>query len=594
MKPNRISGSLIRKNLSRHWLLLLILCIHFLGFVSVFISDLQYDLQKIASPFTEEVLLEKLGRSSLLFSYDVGIFELYLGTIAPILAFSYLRKKRETHFFITLPVSKNTLYFSSLISSLLFYALPWLVTVLISTPVIYSIGQGQRLIWGVYFQAMVLRLGLYLICCSIATFATVLCGRGIFAFLLTLLIHSLPPMVEEYIYLVLENNLLGISTDSSYFLSIFSPLFYLGERFFYYKKSPPWGVFGIYVAVSFGILYLAALLHRKRKEEHVGQTLVFPSLYLYTQYLFTMVVASIMTEILKDFDIPAADTPLILPVLLLMPVAFFLCRMLLLRTIKVFQGKAFLQCGAFVLSFVALIFVFQLDLLGFVKGIPDPEKVERLTVSMNGMDFTTEDPGDIAYFIEIHKLIVSSKEALSQTKADPDNNIILQWDLILEEEPTYFGTSYALEITYEKKGQDVHRSYSLKPYGSEVEANPIWSALKNYFQDKERNMKLILQTYENVDHINISQPLWEAPPDTLDGPRYALSTTQIQELFQAILADTERSGKPLILQNGNLYGVEICVSTKDGDRYRFYLDYYCHETARQLLDSILDTYKSPS
>ena len=51
---------------------------------------------------------------------------------------------------------------------------------------------------------------------------------------------------------------------------------------------------------------------------------------------------------------------------------------------------------------------------------------------------------------------------------------------------------------------------------------------------------------------------------------------------------------PLILQHGDLYGVEITIALKDGGFCTFYLDYHCHETARKLLDSIIDNYMDPS
>ncbi len=553
MESNRICRSLIRKNLTRHWLLLLVVCIQLLSLVFRCIETAfayeqhiqNYSINIIPQSFEERWRY-------LIFPFLRGSFEFLFAIIATPYGFSYLHKKKESHFYHSLPVKKDGLFLSSLLSGFLFYALPWLAVTLISTPLIYSGVQENSFLLGLYLQGMVFRLAMFIISYGIAVLSTVLCGRRFFVLFLTLLFHCLFPMLEEYFYLILENNLFGISTDRTYFSDIFCPFLYLREDF-YYEPSPPWGASGIYVALSLGVLYLASLLHRKRKEENVGQTLAFPALVLYIQYLFTMFTAFLMATLLESFDILSSeDSSLAFPCLILTPVAFFLSRMLLLRTKKVFQKKAFLQCGIFALCFLTMILVFQFDLLGIVRRVPNPDQVDRLTVSLNGMTFTTEDPEDIADFTQIHKLIISNKDTLSYPKN--------------AEKSSYYIDPYActsLSISYEKKGRDLHRSYTL-PY-SEQEFIVVWDALEAYFRENDRSQKQILQLWEKMEqnHPELFPRFWYT--DVLDGDTgIDLSTAEQETLLQALLLDMAEGGEPLILQRSGVSAATIFYSAETG------------------------------
>ncbi len=605
METKSICWSVVRKNLSRHWLLLLLCAFYFFFFTSrvlLFLSA--YASGSFASDTT---ILNSVGEllsdsehlsyvwNATLFPVTAGVFEVCISLLCALCGFTYLHKKKEEHFFCSLPLKKDTLYRSNLLSGFLFYAIPWLVTLLLTTPFVMLWAKEYSFFLYSYMYSMVARLAVFVIAYSTAVLATVLSGRRFFAALLFLLLNYMFPLIEELFYLCLEDNLFGLTFERNGISIYFSPISYAVGfvQEIYTDYDLPWLDMGLYVGVALLLFLLSGYLCRRRKTENAEQTLVFPSLTLFVQYLLTLMIAFLAAIIMVEFDVIFDyDSPLAIPIVCLLPVAFFLCRMIILRTVKVFKGKALLQCGALVLFFAGVLLFFRFDILGLTRHIPEVDKVERLTVSINRMTYTTEDPQDIADFIKVHELIVGFKDVLSKEKADPSANYIREWDLVMEEDPTYFGLSYSLEVSYEMKGRDLHRSYNLSSHEKEIDL--IWSALGIYFREGNRATQQLLQVFDNAKHITVSGHLWESDPGTLDGPRYSLSTSQKDALFQALLTDIEDTGMPLILQHGSLYGVEITIALKDGGFCTFYLDYHCHETARKLLDSIIDTYKEPS
>ncbi len=585
MEPKRPYRALIGKSLRRHWLLILAACVYFFLFDFFRINNLVDDLKNIPS------YLEAYSRNYLadlpshwrkkLYTLDIGVFEFFLGAVAAVYAFSHLHKKQENHFYHSLPLRKSTLFFTSLASGFLIYALPWLVTTLITTPIVYSVWDGNKLFWGVYFQNMVFRLALYGIAYSMSVLVAVLCGRRFFALLLTVFSFFLPFLLEEYFNLILGKS------PMDYALEIFCPIVYLPENF-HWSPSPPWGAVGIYVALSPGLLFLASFLYRKRKEEQVEQNLAFPSLSLLMEYLFTMLLSFTVASWLVNLELlPKEDSSLAFPCLILSPVAFFLSRMLLLRKMKVFQKKAFLHWGIYALCFLSAILIFQFDILKIARKVPKPETVTRLTLTLNGMTFTTEDPQDIADFTQVHRLIVKDRDLLTQEKKDPSHRIYYSPSGRYTEDSSYCVSFTNLEILYEREGKDLSRSYTIPSN----RFAPIWDALDTYFREGFRDTQQLLYLYNDADTVAISQRLWEGDPDTLDGPRYMLSTAQKKALFSALLADIEAGGKPIALQNEGLYGIEITVKTGEDTTLRFHPHKSLKNTCA-LLNSILDEYET--
>ena len=590
MHTNKIPRSLIRKNFSRHWLLLLAVCIYFLAFTLTTIQSLTFNKELFIDIYGDIPLQTLQDRwQDEMFSGTLGILELIFATLAALCTFSYLHKKKEEHFCRSLPTKTENLFRSGLLSGILFYGIPWLVVTVISAPILYFVGDCMGFILWTYLASMIFRLGLYLIAYSVAVLGSVLSGRRFFALILTYLLHIQFPMLEEVCYLILENNLWGISSERTYFSDMFSPCIGMMDKLSS-ATNIPWGALGIYTVFALLLMGLAGFLHRKRKADNAEQNLVFSALLVWFQILLTLLLSYAIADILADAElILSYDRPLAFPCLLLSPIAFFLGRMLLLRSRKVFQKKAFLQCGIIASCFLLLILVFQYDLLYIVHRVPNPNSVEELTVTVNGMPFTTDNPLDIRDFTDIHRQITDAENVQTRDDVEQSLYFVLPYDFVIGDTPAYYSLWYRVDITYDLGNRTIKRSYNLEP--SEQEVKDIWESLDNYFRKGTRAKRQISLLYPNIDHISLSQPIWEQNPDTLDGPQYVLSTAQTTALYKALLKDGQK-GTSLMIPYGDLYGVEILIKLKSGDYIRTYLHYWEHENARNVIDAILETYKT--
>lgn len=540
MQPKGAFSPLIRKSLSRHWLLLLVVFLFLLSFATRSIDTLfSYRNGSFEIPLHENDWQGYLKNPNL------GMLEFFTSAIAALCAFSYLHRKKEAHFFQSIPLKKDRLFFSSLLSGLLFYVLPWLVVTAFSVPLISYGANGDSLIVGHYVHTLLLRLTLYLVGYSMAVLAAILCGRRAFAVYVTFLLHALFPMLESIVYIILQDSLYGLSIEQSFFTMYFSPFFYLSERFLYNYNVFLWDTIGIYAGVALLLMALCAFLHRKRREEYVGQSLVFPTLTPWLQALFTLLFAFVGATVLVNLEIlPHKEDELAYPCLLLCPLAFFLCRMLLLRSRKVFQKKAFLQCGVLTLCLLVAILTFQFDLPGIVRKIPKAEDVDRLRIEMNSMCFVAEDPKDIEDFLPIHRLIVQNRKLLYYDAST---------DYSMDTDVRY------LNLTYERKGPDLVRTYAL--VYSEDRYDFVLDALDAYFQENDRAAKHILQLQEETEYIDFSR---RPPHSDLVSASFTLSSAQTDTLFQALLRDMREGKESLLLQRSAISDAAVTFSIRTG------------------------------
>ena len=159
METKSICWPAVRKNLSRHWLLLLLCAFYFFFFASrvlLFLStyhsgsSTSTDLSYITIGKPE---LPRYEWNYVLFSFVTGVFEVCISLLCALCSFTYLHKRKEEHFFCSLPLKKDTLYRSDLLSGFLFYAIPWLVTLFLTTPFVMLWAKENVDNFNIYFYA---------------------------------------------------------------------------------------------------------------------------------------------------------------------------------------------------------------------------------------------------------------------------------------------------------------------------------------------------------------------------------------------------------------------------------------------------------
>ena len=539
-RASSCNGALIRKNLSRFWLLSLgLLVILTLKGLNLF-SELSIRLT------TENRLDEMIDR--LYWDKHVGI-ELISSILIAALMFSYLHQKRSSSFFGSLPVSRDSLFLSSYFSGLMLYCIPWLLTALITTPVVASVDWGNPVFRNYYFGFLCFRLVLYLVGYTMAVFSMLLCGRVFFGSVIALLLHILVPTLELLLTAMLDSFLYGISAGSGTVTEFLAPYIFLSGSLSYSEAELPWVAMGIYAGVSLLLIYPLMLLHRRRKEECVGQTLVFPWLYGILQVILTFLGEIVLSSlILTPFAIADTDgtvvVDIMLPILAFV-IAFFLVKMLLLRSRKVFRKKNFLQCGLFLLVAVAVIYTFSNDLFHIVRRLPQGEKVQEVCLSLSGNDYSTDNPEAIEDLIRIHSHIIEERDTLQKEISDQSDNS---------------PDTYSLSLTYTmKNGRTLRRTYQLSFYWNDPESRELWYEVEAFFLEDHRAVDQLHQVEEQTVTVYYN-----------DG--VMMSTAETEAFFRAMEKDMEAhlQALPLLDIRKVKLNNNVVIETKDGISY--YLD----------------------
>jgi ABC-2 type transport system permease protein len=170
-----------------------------------------------------------------------------------------------------------------------------------------------------------------------------------------------------------------------------------------------WGYIAICAVVGLGLLGLALVLYRKRKLECAGDFMAIRGIEPVFLTVYTLVVGCVFQMIFGTFT--GNDIGLSLFVGLF--VGFFTGRMLIKRTVRVFQWKAWGKCGILIGIFLLTLLLTWLDPLGLQKWMPDAEDVISIRVNANhgnygsnGDSFTVEDAEDIEKMLQVHALLI--------------------------------------------------------------------------------------------------------------------------------------------------------------------------------------------
>ncbi|MBR6825528.1 MAG: hypothetical protein IKM59_03170 [Oscillospiraceae bacterium] len=487
----------------------------------------------------------------LYFSSD-GIMEFLFSILFAAFTFSYLHKKKDSSFYHSLPLSRDCLFCSHFVSGLLLYALPWAAVTAVFTPVIGLLYKGYPILWNSYLQSMVYRLTLYFVGYSINALAMVLCGRTFFAILTAFVLHFLFPLAltafRDAVAPLLYGVPLSENTDVGLLLS---PFFLLANMFDAIPLYIPWVAMGFCTALALLVCRFTARLHRKRQEEQVGTSLVFPPVLAVLQYILTFFGSYLLLVIVAALTGMWVFMFPTFVIVLFGIFAFFPVRMLLLRSRKVFQKKAFLGCAIYVLVFSAVLFAFRVDLFGIVRRVPEPEKVQEICFYIGdiryntGTDYVTADPQEIRELEGIHKQILRNREAFEAHSCDVSCFSYESYDI--------------LRLTYTlTNGKTIERVYRIYPNHDFRASAELFAEIESFFLREDRYKEQLRQLQERAERTEY----WTESTGNI-----VLSTRETQELFQAIALDIEEGTmKPLFVnyRGGDLH---ICIDDyyKDED-----------------------------
>lgn len=242
--------------------------------------------------------------------------------------------------------------------------------------------------------------------------------------------------------------------------------------------SDGWGYLAVCAVIGIAMMGLALLLYKKRKLECAGDFMAVKGMEPVFLVVYTLFAGALFQLFFGLFNGNDIDIFLFIGLM----VGFFTGRMLLKRTVRVFQWKAWVMCGGLIVVFVLTLLVTFLDPFGIQRWIPKANEVKSVTVYANhtnyaseGEYFTVDAPEDIENILKVHSLALA--DGVEQDSASTESAYIVVDGEIYDVNGYY---TYPVGLSYQlKNGTTVHRYYYVWTNG---EAGQI---LKDYFSSAE-------------------------------------------------------------------------------------------------------------
>lgn len=333
---------------------------------------------------------------------DIGaglmIINAIYGALVAMLLFGDLFKARMCNALHALPVRREAWFVSHATAGILMSLVPNLVVALLLMPFSAQFWYVP-LLWA---SQMILQ---YLFCFGTAVLAIYLTGNTFAAALVYGIFHFcalLAMWLVDQFYIPL---LYGLKTNQDAFMR-FSPIAYslenyeawevehldsctnpackLGNHYDYHRgcqykvtlNTDIWVYLAIMAAVGVAFLVAALLLYRKRKLESAGDFVsVKPMKTVFT--VLMSLAAGILFYAIVGEEGPIGYIMLLLGGI----VGFFVCQMLLMRTIKVFGGKSWIKLGALVAAVAISLGLTAVDVFGITRIVPDADDILSVTLA---------------------------------------------------------------------------------------------------------------------------------------------------------------------------------------------------------------------
>ena len=285
-----------------------------------------------------------------------------LAEFSAVFLFGYLAKKKECDYIHTLPLRRETLFFTKILGGFLQFVVPF--------GIFYAFFPGDRG-WG--FQMLVTFCG-WLFLFGVTAFVMMLSGRKLAAVILVSLLLDLPACVYEVIESLYVPMLPGVYLGKE--PEGLSPISYMMNLNFEEGTAGeilvPMGICALV-----GVVFLGAALvaYRKRRLERAGDFLAVRWLEPVLAWGLGIYGALITSSIAYMLE-----APIWIPLVLGLAIGYFAARMLFARSVKVFSLRNL--AGFTVLAAVMFVSLFltALDPLHIVDRVPAAEKIESVSI----------------------------------------------------------------------------------------------------------------------------------------------------------------------------------------------------------------------
>lgn len=312
-----------------------------------------------------------------IFNYGDSGLVIVLLVLVPILTglwlFRYLQADKTADMIHALPVKRETLYSTHILSGIIYLFIPLIITALVSWILVG--GLGIESVGGLHILKW---LGISLLLNLLFFMATVFTGicTGISTLqgILTLILLVLPTGLWELLIMTGDIYIYGFASEYYTGNVTFSPLLRMTDLAYSPLKA---GEVAGYLIAAAAFYLIGRYLYQRRHVERAGSAITFNVLRPVFKYGVTfcvMLLAGAYFYESQQNSISWAYFGYLLGSVL----AFILIEMLLTKSLRVFNGRAAKSYGLYLLLMVVLIAGLNYDFTGYEKRQPALAEVESI------------------------------------------------------------------------------------------------------------------------------------------------------------------------------------------------------------------------
>ncbi len=418
-KTSYFSKTIFFKNITHYWPIwaaYLLICLIRLP-IRLFVS-LGSDVGDAPDP--AQVRLELLTN---VVNTALQPFFLFLfACIAAVAVFSYLYQTRSSYMLHALPLCRESLFLTNVLSGLTFLVIPQVLAFLASIFVCF-LRQMTQLDYLLHW--LILSVGMALFAFSMAVFMVMITGSILAAPIFFLLGNYLFVILRGIIGFFVEALSYGVpSTEitfgtylspyyfwSQYFTGFFSSIFGMGYPEHTIEEVYPY--MGFYAAVSLPLLLIAFVIYRKKHLETAGDIIAIGFLKPLFRWGLAFTLGSLITLVwyqnFAENSFVTASLPTLLAVMLLSgAVFFFLAEMILEKRFFVFSRKRGLECAGFLALCGLFLLGLSVDAFGVERRVPKEEEISSIIARQSYPIEVKEE--DFSRILRIHQRLIQEKD----------------------------------------------------------------------------------------------------------------------------------------------------------------------------------------
>ncbi len=360
----------------------------------------------------------------------MGLVNLLFAPLVAMLLFGDLYNARMCNALHAMPVRRETLFLTNVVSGLLFSMIPTAVMALLSVPLL-----NATVVTNAWQIALLWYAGTnlqFITFFGVAIFS-VFCTGNRFAMAMVYAVLNGGAYILYYIINTLYTPMLfGVVTPDRW-ARLLTPVasmtngeYVSVENFsqlsqrFYGRESEMVAAFSVdggkytallvYAAVGIVFTLVGLLLYRKRNLECAGDAIAFPALQPLFQLVCAVVAGTLVVMGVESFFASKIGAGMSMMYLLLFcggAAGWFGGKMLLKRTTRVFQLRSWVGLGILTAMVAVSLVATRFDVLGIEDRIPDVEDVSSVTLNFDGLELTSEE--DIRRITTLHAMALEDR-----------------------------------------------------------------------------------------------------------------------------------------------------------------------------------------